>query len=310
MNSRLSDFPTLEELSELHTVGDWIRFCASQLERAHCYYGHGFADPLSEARFLVLRGLQLAWNLPDQYLSAALTSTESTRIHALLRARCVERVPTAYLLEEAWFYGEAFYVNRQVLIPRSPLAELIGRRFSPWLGQSPTRMLDLCTGSGCIGIALAREFPKAHIDISDVSAAALAVASENLVNKQLEHRVGVLQSDLFDSLPQTEYDLIVTNPPYVDAEDFAEMPEEFYHEPALALAAGTDGLELMRRILAQAPGFMAAEGWLVGEVGNSAAALLTAFPDVPFIWPELKQGGQGVFVISRDELLRCHDALA
>jgi len=299
-------FPDYELLEPLQTITDWIRFAASQMERSGCFYGHGFTDPLNEAQFLVLRALQLDWDTPGLFFQAIVLSNEKRVLFEIIKQRCVEKIPSAYLLEEAWFFNEPFKVNSSVLIPRSPIAELIEARFEPWLGVEPQHMLDLCTGSGCIGIAMARAFPDCHIDISDLSSDAVEIAIENVNSKDLGFQIDVYQGDLFESLPDTRYDLIVSNPPYVDEEDINDMPEEFLHEPRLGLAAGDDGLDIVRQILISAPRYLTDEGWLVCEVGNSAVTLMDAFPNVTFHWPEFSLGGHGVFVISAEELKKHH----
>lgn len=303
----MHSFPSRQEVATLSTVADWVRFCASQMERSGCFYGHGFSDPLSESRFLVLRGLSLDWDCPDAYLSATLLQSEKDSLFNLIEQRCVEKVPTAYLLEEAWFFNEPFRVTNQVLIPRSPIAELIEARFEPWLQAEPSNLLDLCTGSGCIGIAMARAFPEAHVDVSDLSSTAVELAIENVSAKDLGYQVDVYQGDLFEALSGLQYDLVVTNPPYVDAEDIDDMPAEFLHEPRMGLAAGDDGLDIVRRILLDAPNYLTEQGWLVCEVGNSAVALMDAFPTVAFEWPEFESGGHGVFIISKADLVKHHE---
>lgn len=207
------------------------------------------------------------------------------------------------MLNEAWFCGEPFYVNDNVLVPRSPIAELIEQRFQPWLPKDPIRVLDLCTGSGCIGIAIAHAFPSAVVDLSDLSEQAVDIAIENVSAKDLEFQVQVFQGDLFDALPDERYDLIVSNPPYVDQEDLDDMPQEFHHEPRMGLEAGEDGLAIVHRILSTAPEFLSEEGWLVCEVGNSAVTLMEAYPELNLQWPEFKQGGHGVFVVSAKDLI-------
>ena len=298
----IAQFPKFESLSPLKTVADWIRFSASQMERSGCFYGHGFGSPWQEARFLTLRALQLDWNVPDSALAGQLLDSEREYLYQLIQQRCVAKIPSAYLLEEAWFFNEPFRVNSNVLVPRSPLAELISMAFEPWFSQPPQRVLDLCTGSGCIGIALARTFPDAQVDISDLSPEALQVATENIGAKDLGYQVEAYLGDLYDGLGEHRYDLIVTNPPYVDLEDISDMPEEFSHEPRMGLVAGDDGLDLVRRILGEAPEYLTEQGWLVCEVGNSAVTLMDAFPEVNFEWPEFEMGGHGVFVISAEEL--------
>jgi len=216
----------------------------------------------------------------------------------LLRRRIEERVPTAYLLEQAWFCGLPFIVDERVLIPRSPIGELIEHRFEPWLPGTPKRILDLCTGSGCIGIACAYEFLEAEVVLADISFDALEVANRNIEQHGLEERVYTVQSDGFDGLPNQRFDLIVSNPPYVDAEDFADMPDEFHHEPELGLACGNDGLDLVRRMLAEAADHLTDDGVLIVEVGNSQVHVEALYPEVDFTWLEFSQGGHGVFLLA------------
>lgn len=221
---------------------------------------------------------------------------------AVFERRC-EHVPTPYITGEAWFAGLRFYVDERVLIPRSPIAELIGQQFSPWVTSAPARILDMCTGSGCIGIGCALAFPDADVVLADISADALAVAKKNIEAYQLADSVQCVQSDIFQAIGGL-FDLIVANP-YVDAEDLAAMPEEFHCEPVLGLASGADGLEVIRRLLREAAEYLESGGCLVVEVGNSARHLEQAFPEVPFNWLEFEQGGDGVFVLYREELVAC-----
>jgi ribosomal protein L3 glutamine methyltransferase len=295
-------FPHIDQTSALATVGDWVRFCASQMEHQGCFYGHGFASPWQEASFLVLRSLKLDWDVPETVFTAKVLSVEVDALYQTIQSRCVDKVPTAYLLEEAWYMGEPFKVTPSVLIPRSPIAELITARFEPWLSKEPSALLDLCTGSGCIGIAMARAFPHARIDISDLSHEALSVATQNITDKELEYQIQVYQGDLFSGIEDQRYDLIVSNPPYVDQDDIDDMPEEFHHEPRMGLAAGIDGLDLVHKIMAQAPEFLTDDGWLICEVGNSAVSLMEAYPDLQIQWPEFERGGHGVFIVSASEL--------
>lgn len=304
ISTPISEFPDFKQTAVFTTVGDWIRFAASQMERQGCFYGHGFMTPWQEGQFLVLRALHLDWDTPEIAFSAKVLPSEQQAVYDLIKSRCMDKIPTAYLLQEAWFCGEPFRVTPDVLIPRSPIGELISERFEPWLTEPPVQMLDMCTGSGCIGIAMAHAFPETQVDVSDISEEALNIAVENISSKDLGYQVEAYLSDLFESLPAKKYDLIVTNPPYVDAEDISDMPEEFGHEPRLGLAAGDDGLDLVRKILLDAPEYLTDSGWLIGEVGNSAVALMDAYPQVQFQWPEFAAGGHGVFVISAEELLK------
>lgn len=222
-------------------------------------------------------------------------------ITTLVRRRIEERVPAPYLIGEAWYCGLPYLVDERVLIPRSPIAELIEQQFRPWLTGQPQRILDLCTGSGCIGIACAMQFPQAQVELLDLSFDALAVAEANIQRLEVDDRVMALQSDLF-SAASGRYDLIVSNPPYVDADDMACLPDEFHHEPELALAAGDDGLDLVHVLLKQARQYLTDDGVLVVEVGNSWPALAAAYPQLPFQWQEFERGGHGVFVLKAADL--------
>ncbi len=285
------------------TVEQTIRQLAQRFEDAGLCFGHGTDNALDEAGWLVFASLGLAHDDVARQYRRAVTAEEQAKIEALAARRISERVPLAYLLGEAWFAGLEFYVDERVLVPRSPIAELIARRFSPWLDEAgPARVLDLGTGSGCIAIAIAHAFPSATVDATDISAAALEVAQINIRRHGVGERVRTLESDLYEGLGDQRYDLIVSNPPYVDSDDLAAMPEEFRHEPRLGLAAGDDGMKCVRRILADASRFLADNGILVCEVGNSQAALEAAFPEFAFVWLEFERGGGGVFVLTHDDL--------
>lgn len=289
---------------ELETVRDYLRWIISRFNDAGLYYGHGTDNAQDEAWYLVCGALKLPFDLDGRLLDGRLTEAERQQLEQLVERRISERVPVAYLVGEAWFAGLPFNVDERVLVPRSPLAELIDVGFQPWLGDvEPEHILDLCTGSGCIGIACAFAFPEARVVLSDVSADALAVARSNIERHSLSDRVTALQSDVFAGLEAQCFDLIVSNPPYVDAEDLAGMPAEYQAEPALGLGSGDDGLDITRRILQQAAGHLNEGGLLVVEVGNSGRALDEAFPELPLTWVEFERGGHGVFVISKDDLL-------
>lgn len=290
-------------IDELLTVRDYIRWTASYFNQARVFFGHGTDNAWDESLLLVLGCLHLPWDTNSAVMDARLTRVEKEHICTVVERRVNERIPLAYLTNEAWFAGLSFYVDERVLIPRSPIAELIERGFTPWLcGDEVNNILDLCTGSGCIGIACAMAFPEAKIDLSDISEDALAVAEINVSSHHLEHRVKLYQSNLFNELPVKGYDLIVTNPPYVDAVDFAEMPEEYRHEPSLGLSAGDDGLDCIREILRKAGDYLTEYGVLVAEVGNSEAALRKACDQVPFLWLDFERGGHGVFVLTAAQL--------
>lgn len=294
-------------MTNLKTLRDWLRYACSRFQQADIFYGHGTDNALDEAYQLVFGLLQLPLASSELFLDAALCQDECQRLAQAIDQRVLSRVPVPYLTGQAWFCQMAFQVNEHTLIPRSPIGELIEQGFEPWLSQPPERVLDLCTGSGCIGIAVAHFFEQALVDLSDLSADAMAVAQRNIEQHQLSERVQVLASDLFASLPAQQYDLIVTNPPYVDAQDMADLPAEYLHEPRLALAAGQDGLVLVHRILADSLAYLQPDGLLICEVGNSAEALHAIYPEVPFVWLEFARGGDGVFLLSRADLEAHHD---
>lgn len=296
-----------EAVTELHTIQDILRWSMSQFNAANIYYGHGTDNPWDEAMQLVLPTLNLPLDCPEALFSSRLTLTERLAIIERVICRVDERIPAAYLTNRSWFCGHEFYVDERVLIPRSPIAELINNHFDGIINDEPENILDLCTGSGCIAIACAYEFPEATVDAVDISTDVLAVTEMNIENHGLSHRVFPLMSDLFNDLPGVKYDLIVTNPPYVDQEDMDSLPEEFKVEPELALASGTDGLDLTRRILAQAPEHLNENGVLICEVGNSMVHLMDQFPNVPFTWLSFEFGGDGIFMLTREQLVEHHD---
>jgi len=298
--------------SQLRTLRDYIRFAVSRFIEAKLFFGHGTDNAWDEARHLVLGALHLPFETADKYLDCRLEEGERKHLQSLLQKRIQKRIPTAYLLGEALFCGLPFKVDSRVLIPRSPIGELIGQEFAPWLAAEPDKILDLCCGSGCIGIACAYAFEQAEVCLADISAEALQVAGQNIALHELQERVHCAQSDGFNGLTGQRFDLIVCNPPYVDAEDLASMPPEYQHEPRLALAAGKDGLDLVRRILAEAADYLTERGTLIVEVGNSQRHVEQFYPDIDFTWLEFSEGGHGVFLLAakqcRDyqELLREH----
>ena len=292
------------EADNLETMKDYMRWGASQFMQAELSFAHGMATAIDEAVYLVLRSLHLPVDTPDVYWDGRLTSKEKQTVKNLLQQRVETRKPAAYLLNEGWFAGLPFYVNENVLIPRSPIAELVQQQFSPWVDTENTHsILDLCTGSGCIGIACAYAFPNASIDISELSTEALEVAQININRHDVATRVTAIQSDLFEELQGKKYDLIVSNPPYVDEEDLAALSDEFKHEPEIALASGYDGLDVTRRILAAATNYLNPNGALIVEVGNSQYALQEQMPDKAFHWLEFENGGDGVFVLTAEQLV-------
>ncbi|MCJ8303866.1 50S ribosomal protein L3 N(5)-glutamine methyltransferase [Shewanella benthica] len=294
-----------EAVTELRTIGDMLRWGVSRFNDANIYYGHGTDNAWDEAIALVFHALHLPEALGQQVIHANLTSSEKHKIVELIIRRVRERLPVPYLTNKAMFAGLEFFVDERVLVPRSPIAEMIANRFSPWLyNKQVNRVLDLCTGSACIAIACAYEFDEAEVDALDISADALDVAQINIESLGVLDRVFPIESDIFSAIPKgPHYDLIVSNPPYVDAEDIGDMPDEYQHEPAIGLASGRDGLDLTKRILANAADYMTTDGLLVVEVGNSMVHLMDQFPDVPFTWVTFENGGDGVFVLTRDQLV-------
>ncbi|QTR47217.1 50S ribosomal protein L3 N(5)-glutamine methyltransferase [Thiothrix litoralis] len=286
--------------SELLTIKDYIRWGASRFADAELSFSHGMSSPFDEAAYLVLHTLYLPVDTPDLYFDSRLTRSERAAVAEIIQQRIETRKPAAYLTHEGWFLGLPFYVDEHVLIPRSPIAEYIEKHFAPWIAEHEVHhILDLCTGSGCIGIACAYAFPHARVDLGDISAEALEVARINIERHNLAGQVEALESDLFDHLQGRQYDIIVSNPPYVDAQDMAALTPEFLHEPAaLALASGDDGLDHTRRILRDAAKHLTDHGILVVEVGNSQYALQAAYPDVLFHWLEFERGGDGVFLLT------------
>jgi ribosomal protein L3 glutamine methyltransferase len=267
-------------------------------------FGHGYDNAIDEATHLVLHALHLPPDLSPNYGQARLIAEERAQILELFRRRVIERKPAAYLTGGAWFAGLQFKVDERVLVPRSPIAEMIEDHFEPWLaGRSVTRALDLCTGSGCIAIAMAVFAPHWQVDAVDVSAGALALARENVQALHVADRVRVIESDLFARLQGERYDLIVSNPPYVPAQDVDALPPEYAHEPALGLKAGHDGLDFALRILDQGVDHLNDDGLFVIEVGDSEPALVELLPEVPFSWVEFKVGQMGVFVLERADAL-------
>ena len=288
---------------DLKSIKDFIRWTYSRFLKADLFYGHGTDNAWDEAVHLVLRGLHLPLDFDRDMLTCNLTVDEKKRLLKLVQARIQTRQPLPYLLGEAWFMGLPFKVTKDTLIPRSPIMALLENEFQPWLSSYPLAILDMCTGSGCLGIAAALIFEDAKIDITDISHAALEVAKENILFHQVEEQVTAIESNMFANLAGRKYDLIICNPPYVDAHDYQTAPKEFHNEPALALISGEDGLDFTRMFLTQVSDYLTDNGIIVYEVGNSEVALQAAYPQVPFMWVELEAGGNGVFVLTKAQLL-------
>jgi ribosomal protein L3 glutamine methyltransferase len=285
------------------TVGQALQYCNDALAASEVYFGHGTDNAWDEAAQLVLSVAKLPMDGDDGVLRQPLDEQALVRIGELLQRRIAEHLPLPYLLGRAWFAGLEFLCDRRAIIPRSPIAELIQYGFRPWYtGDEPRRILDLCCGGGCIGLAVAHYFPEAHVDLVDIDSDALALAHENAEFLHLQDRVTICHSDLFDALASGDYDLIISNPPYVDAADLASMPAEYHHEPERALGSGIDGLDITRRILKESRRYLRDDGLLIVEVGNSWPALEDAYPTVPFTWVEFEHGGEGVFALTAREL--------
>lgn len=297
--------PNTQQLiaQQLTTLRDYVRWASSEFYRHQLSFGHGFGEALDEAVYLVLFALRLPADWPEKYFDCVLTLEEREQVLSVLSRRIETRQPAAYITHEAWFCGLQFYVDERVLVPRSPIAELINERFEPWIDSSRvSSILDLCTGSGCIAISCQYASPEALVSASDISAGALEVARKNLQNHQLTDTLMLYESDLFERIPAQKFDLIVSNPPYVDAEDMDALSAEFKAEPSLGLAAGEDGLEIVDRILRQATNYLSDHGVLVVEVGNSQLAMMQKYADMALSWIEFEHGGDGVFCITAQDL--------
>ena len=296
--------------AELVTIIDFIRYGASRFSAAGLTFGHSYDNAMDEATHLVLQTLHMPHDLSPAYGQAKLTAAEKASVLDLIERRVSERTPIAYLTGKAWFAGLEFISDKRALVPRSPIAELILAGFSPWLDDREViRALDLCTGSGCIGIAMASHNPDWLVDLADISEDALSLARENIGYQNVEDRVRAIASDLFVGLEGQRYELIVSNPPYVTEQEFDALPAEYAHEPKLGLTAGDDGLDIALRILLEAPQYLSDDGVLIVEVGESERALAELLPELPFNWVEFDVGQMGVFVIDRADLLEHRDTI-
>ncbi|WP_441002686.1 50S ribosomal protein L3 N(5)-glutamine methyltransferase [Pseudocolwellia agarivorans] len=301
------NFSSINE--QLNTTGDFVRFAASQFNQADLYFGHGMANAWDEAISLIMFTLNLPEDLFEQVFTCQLTADEKQDVLTIIEKRIVEEIPAAYLTNQAVFANLPFYVDQRVLVPRSPIGELIEKKFSPFISEQnpPVRILDLCTGSGCIAIACAYAFPDADIDAVDLSIDALNVANINIENHGLSEQVIPIQSDVFSGVEGQVYDLIVTNPPYVDQEDVDSLPQEYLHEPEMGLGCGEDGLDIVRKILAESAEHLSENGILICEVGNSQIHVSSVYPEVPFKWLTFERGGHGVFMLTKAELQEFSD---
>ncbi len=294
-------------ITTLKTIRDYIRWGASQLTENKVFFGHGLATPLHESAAIVLHTLFQPYNLDDCYLDAILTVEERKNVLQLLNRRIDERKPVAYLTHEAIFAGLSFYVDERVLVPRSPIAELIEQRFEPWVDEDQVfNVLDLCTGSACIAIACAYAFPESQIDAVELSDDALDVAKINIDKHNILEQVSLYKSDLFNQLPEKKYDVIVSNPPYVAIQEWENLPEEYHNEPEMGFSGGVSGLDLVLRILVDANNYLTKQGILIIEVGSSAETLQQLFPQIPFYWLEFERGGDGIFLLTAGQVRQYH----
>lgn len=290
---------------QLHTLRDWLRYTVSRFEAADLCYGHGTQNSYDEAAWLVLATLSLPHDTLENFFDAVLTEPERLLLAQRIERRVTERIPTAYLVREAWLGGLKFYVDERVIVPRSFIAELLGRQLLPWVAkpEEVVRVADICTGSGCLAILAAHAFPNADVDAVDISAAALAVAERNIADYGLGQQVRAIQSNMLDALADHTYDIILSNPPYVDAYSMAALPPEYRHEPAVALAGGQDGLRHIHCLLREAGCHLNPGGLLVAEIGHNRNALEAAYPKLPFIWADVSAGNDYVFLLHREDLV-------
>lgn len=298
-----------EAMTSLRSVRDLLRFAVSSFNEAGLAFGHGSADAHDEAAYLILHTLHLPIDTLEPYLDATLTPGEIKAVLNVLERRVEQRVPAAYLTHEAWLGEFRFYVDERVIVPRSFIAELLRDQLEPWVEEpeAVSAVLDMCTGSGCLAILAAHAFPNALVDGVDLSPDALDVAQRNVADYGLEEQVELIQSNLFEQIEGRQYDIILSNPPYVDAPSVAALPEEYLHEPGLALGSGEDGLDATREILKRAAAHLNPGGLLIVEIGHNRDALEAAFPDLPFTWLDVAAGDQFVFLLRREDLLQ-HDA--
>lgn len=309
----MTHFPRLSE--ELFTIRDWLRFTVSQFEEAEVFFGHGTDNSYDEAVWLVMSALHLPHDTLNNFLDAVITEQERKHLAHLIEQRITKRTPTAYLVREAWLRGFKFYVDERVIVPRSFIAELLDfneegeHGLQPWIEHPEliNSAADICTGSGCLGVLLANAFPDAAIDVIDISPDAIAVANININNYGLQEQITAIESDMFSALQGKTYDLIISNPPYVDAPSMAKLPTEYRNEPQLALGSGADGLDHTHTILREAAKHLNDDGLLIVEIGHNRDALLDAYPYLEFTWLTVESGNQYVFLLTKEQLLHTAD---
>jgi ribosomal protein L3 glutamine methyltransferase len=291
--------------SQLHTIADYCRYGATLFNQAELFYGHGSENAFTDAYILVMYALSLPNDLDNSLMTCRLVETEKETVLELFNRRIEEQIPVPYITNIAYFAQLPFYVDERVLIPRSPIGELIEKQFFPYISpeNTPKRILDLCTGSGCIAIACASYFDESEVDAVDLSIEALNVAQMNIENHGLSEQVFPIQSDIFSGVKGQRYDLIVTNPPYVDQDDIDSLPQEYLHEPEMGLGCGNDGLDIVRVILAQSAQYLTDDGLLFCEVGNSEVHVKALYSEVPFTWLSFERGGHGVFMLTKAQLV-------
>lgn len=295
---------TTQDSPQLLTIRDFLRFAVSRFNQAGLHFGHGSSNAYDEAAYLILKTLHLPLDQLEPFMDARLIDSERGQVLDIIERRAKDKIPAAYLTHEAWLGDYSFYVDERVIIPRSFIAELLQTQLAPWITEPDhiTAALDLCTGSGCLAILMAHAFENAQMDAVDISAQALAVAHKNVQDYGLEETIDLIESDLFSALQGKRYDLIISNPPYVNAESMERLPQEYQHEPQNALASGADGLDATRQILQQAARHLTDDGILVVEIGHNRAALERAYPKLPFTWLETSAGDEFVFLLQREQL--------
>lgn len=293
-----------QAITHLLTIRDWLRYSVSRFEEAGIFFGHGTDNAYDESVWLIMSALHLPMDTLENFFDARITPAEAKHLAQLIERRVTERTPTAYLLREAWLKGFKFYVDERVIVPRSFIAELLENGLHPWIEyqEMVESAADICTGSGCLGVFLAHTFPNAAVDVVDISPDAIAVANINIKNYGLEEQVTAIESDMFTALAGKTYDLIISNPPYVDAPSMAILPQEYRNEPQIALGSGNDGLDHTHTLLNEAGKHLNAGGLLIVEIGHNRDALLAAYPDMPFTWLEVDSGNEFVFMLTKEQL--------